>query len=122
MEMLIGFIKAFLVGGVLCAIGQILVDKTNLTPARILSLYVVIGVILGGLGVYQPLADWAGAGATIPLTGFGNALAQGVRKSVEERGLLGAFLGGFTAAAAGVTAAIVFGFIVALICKPKEKK
>ena len=122
MEMLIGFIKAFLVGGVLCAIGQILVDKTNLTPARILSLYVVIGVILGGLGVYQPLADWAGAGATIPLTGFGNALAQGVRKSVEERGLLGAFLGGFTAAAAGVTAALVFGFIVALICKPKEKK
>lgn len=122
MEMLVGFIKAFLVGGVFCAIGQVLVDKTNLTPARILSLYVVAGVILGGVGVYQPLADWAGAGATIPLTGFGNALASGVERSVNERGLLGAFLGGFTAAAAGVTAAIVFGFLVALIGKPKEKQ
>jgi stage V sporulation protein AE len=122
MEMLFGFFKAFLVGGVFCAIGQVLVDKTNLTPARILSTYVVAGVILGALGIYQPLADWAGAGATIPLTGFGNALARGVEKAVEDRGFLGALMGGFTAAAAGVTAAIVFGFFIALVCKPKEKK
>ena len=97
-------------------------DKTSLTPARILSIYVVSGVILGGLGIYQPLVDWAGAGATIPLTGFGNALATGVKKAVAEHGLLGAFLGGFTAAAAGITAAIVFGFLIALLGKPKEKK
>jgi stage V sporulation protein AE len=115
------FLKAFLVGGVFCAIGQVLIDKTNLTPARILSLYVVAGVALGALGLYQPLADWAGAGATIPLTGFGNNLAKGVREAVAQHGVLGVFLGGFTAAAAGVTAAIVFGFVVALVCKPKEK-
>lgn len=121
-EILMGFIKAFLIGGAFCAIGQVMVDKTNITPARILSLYVVMGVILGGLGLYQPLVDWAGAGASIPLTGFGNALAQGVKKEVAEHGILGAFLGGFTAAAAGMTAAIVFGFVVALVCTPKEKQ
>ena len=97
-------------------------DKTSLTPARILSIYVVSGVVFGGFGIYQPLVDWAGAGATIPLTGFGNALAMGVKKAVTEHGLLGAFLGGFTAAAAGMTAAIVFGFLIALLCKPREKK
>ncbi|MGE4353464.1 MAG: stage V sporulation protein AE [Oscillospiraceae bacterium] len=122
MDMFLGFLKAFLVGGVFCGIGQILVDKTKLTPARILSLYVVSGVVLGAVGIYEPLAEWAGAGATIPLTGFGNVLAKGVKKAVEEKGVLGAFLGGFTAAAGGVTAAIVFGFAVSLVCKPKEKK
>jgi len=119
--MFFDFIKAFLVGGALCAAGQVLIDKTRLTPARILSLYVVTGVVLGALGLYQPLADWAGAGAAIPLTGFGSTLAKGVREAVAEHGVLGAFLGGFTAAAAGITAAIVFGFVVALVCKPKEK-
>lgn len=115
------YIKAFLVGGCLCAIGQILIDKTNLTPARILVSYVVAGVILGAIGVYQPFAEWAGAGATVPLTGFGNTLAQGVKKAVAEKGLLGAFTGGFTAASAGVCAAVFFGYFIALICKPKEK-
>lgn len=121
MEIAYSFFKAFLVGGAFCAIGQILIDKTNLTPARILSVYVVVGVILGALGVYQPLVDWAAAGASIPLTGFGSNLAKGVKKAVEAHGVLGAFTGGFTAAAGGVTAAIVFGFIVALISKPREK-
>jgi len=122
METLLAFIKAFLIGGVLCGIGQILVDKTNMTPARILSSFVVAGVILGGVGLYQPLSEWAGAGATVPLTGFGNTLAKGVKTAVAEKGVLGAFTGGMTAAAGGITAAVVFGFIVALLGKPKEKK
>jgi len=122
METLLAFIKAFLLGGVLCGIGQILVDKTNMTPARILSSFVVAGVILGGVGLYQPLSEWAGAGATVPLTGFGNTLAKGVKTAVAEKGVLGAFTGGMTAAAGGITAAVVFGFIVALLGKPKEKK
>ncbi|MBR6208119.1 MAG: stage V sporulation protein AE [Oscillospiraceae bacterium] len=116
------FGKAFLVGGLLCAFGQILIDRTNLTPARILTGYVVAGVILGALGLYQPLADWAGAGATVPLTGFGNTLAKGVKKAVEEIGLLGAFSGGFTASAAGIAAAVFFGYLAAVLFKPKEKK
>lgn len=114
--------KAFLVGGLLCALGQILIDRTNWTPARILTGYVVAGVILGALGIYQPLADWAGAGATVPLTGFGNTLAKGVKKAVEESGLLGAFTGGFTASAGGIAAAVFFGYLAAVLFKPREKK
>jgi len=121
MDMLMSFLKAFIVGGIICALGQILIDKTKLTPARILTSYVVLGVILGALGVYQPLIDWAGAGASIPLTGFGNTLAKGVKDAVTEKGLLGAFTGGFTSAAAGICAAIFFGYLIALVCKPRDK-
>ena len=121
MEMLFEYIKAFAVGGALCVFGQLLIDYTKLTPARILTLYVVLGVVLGAVGVYQPLADWAGAGATVPLTGFGNLLAKGVKKAVEESGLLGAFTGGFTAAAGGICAAVFFALIVALLFKPGDK-
>ena len=116
------YLKTFLIGGALCAIAQILIDKTKLTPARILTSYVVAGVILGALGLYGPLADWAGAGATVPLTGFGNVLAEGVKKAVAKDGFLGVFTGGLTAAAAGICAAIFFGIIVALLCKHKAKK
>ncbi len=116
------YLNAFLCGGLLCALGQLLIDKTKLTPAKILVCYVTAGVILGGLGVYQYLVDWAGAGATVPLTGFGNTLAKGVRKAVAEQGLLGAFIGGSTAAAGGITAAIFFGFLIALVCKSKPKR
>ena len=122
METFLEYLKAFAVGGALCAIGQLLIDKTKLTPARILTSFVVAGVILGAVGIYQPLIDWAGAGAAVPLTGFGNTLAKGVKKAVASDGLLGAFTGGFTASAAGICAAIFFGIIVALLCKPKEKK
>ena len=115
------YFNAFLCGGILCVIGQILIDKTKLTPARILVCYVTAGVILSGLGVYQYLVDWGGAGATVPLTGFGHLLAKGVKKAVAEDGLLGALTGGVTAAAGGITAAIFFGFLVALVCKPKPK-
>ena len=116
------YLKAFLVGGVICAIGQILIDKTNLTPARILTIYVVAGVILGGIGLYEPLVEWAGAGATVPLTGFGNTLAKGVRRAVDAKGFLGAFTGGLSATAAGICAAIFFGFLVAVLFKPREKR
>ena len=116
------YLKAFAVGGILCVIGQLLIDKTKLTPARILTGYVVTGVFLSAIGIYQPLADWAGAGATVPLTGFGHLLAKGVKKAVEEQGVLGAFTGGITAAAGGITAAIFFGFVVALVAKAKPKK
>lgn len=122
MDTFVVYLKVFAVGGILCAIGQLLIDKTKLTPARILTAYVVAGVILGAVGLYQPLADWAGAGATVPLTGFGNALAKGVKQAVEKDGLLGVFTGGFTASAAGICAAVFFGIIVALLFKPKEKK
>jgi len=115
------YLKAFIVGGALCVIGQLLIDLTKLTPARILTSYVVAGVILGGIGAYEPLKEWAGAGATVPLTGFGNALAQGVREAVGKQGLLGVFTGGFTAAAAGTCAAVFFGFLVALIFRPGTK-
>ena len=115
--MLIEYIKVFAVGGALCAIGQILIDKTKLTPARILTVYVVAGLILEAVGLYSPLVKWAGAGATVPLTGFGSALA----KAVSELGVLGAFTGGFTAAAAGIGAAVFFGIIIALLFRPKAK-
>lgn len=121
MDILLTYLKVFMVGGLLCALGQLLIDYTKLTPARILTIYVVAGVILGGLGLYQPLADWAGAGASVPLTGFGNTLARGVREAVAEKGLLGVFTGGFTAASGGICAAVFFGLIVALIFKPKDK-
>ena len=116
------YVKAFLCGGALCAIGQILIDRTALTPAKILVCYVTAGVALSGAGLYQPLVDWAGAGATVPLTGFGHLLARGVRRAVEESGVLGALTGGVTAAAGGITAAIFFGFLVALVCKPRPKR
>ena len=115
------YLKAFLVGGLFCVIGQILIDKTKLTPARILVSYVVIGVLLGAVGVYQKLIDFAGAGATVPLTGFGNLLAKGVKEGVQEKGFWGIFTGGLTAAAGGVGAAIVFGWLAGLIFKPKDK-
>lgn len=115
------FVKAFLVGGVLCVIGQILIDKTKLTPARILVAYVVIGVILGAVGVYEPFAEFAGAGATVPLTGFGYNLSKGVKEAVQENGLLGAFIGGLKSCAGGITAAITAGLLTSLIFKPKDK-
>ncbi len=120
-ETVMTFLKTFLVGGALCLIGQLLIDLTRLTPARILTAYVVAGVILGAVGLYQPLVDWAGAGATVPLTGFGNLLAKGVKEAVAEKGVLGAFTGGFTSAAGGICAAIFFGIIVASLFKSKEK-
>ena len=115
------YLKAFLVGGAICMLGQLLIDKTRLTPARILVCYVVLGVILGGAGVYDKLVDFAGAGATVPLTGFGNTLAKGVREAVKEQGNLGALTGGLKASAAGIAAAVFFGFLAALLCKPKDK-
>ena len=115
------YLKAFVCGGLLCAIAQVLIDKTKLTPARILVAYVVAGVILGGVGVYQPFADWAGAGATVPLTGFGNNLAQGVREAVKEEGWLGILTGGLKASAGGISAAILSGGLVALCFSPKDK-
>lgn len=108
-------------GGLICLIGQILIDRTGLTPAKILTAYVVAGVILGALGLYEPLANWGGSGATVPLTGFGYNLAKGVKKAVEERHWLGALTGGLSAAAAGVTAAVFFGWIMALVFKPGDK-
>ena len=121
MDTVTEYIKAFAAGGLLCAIGQILIDKTNLTPARILTSYVVAGVVLGAAGVYGPFADWAGAGATVPLTGFGNLLAEGVRRAIAEKGLLGALTGGLSSAAGGVAAAVVFAFLFALLTKPGDK-
>lgn len=115
------YLKAFLVGGVLCAIGQLLIDRTKLTPARIVVVYVVTGVILSALGIYQRLVDWGGAGATVPLTGFGHTLAKGVKEAVTEDGVLGIFTGGVKAGAGGITAAIFFGYIIALIFKPGDK-
>ena len=121
MELLIPYLKAFLVGGAFCAVGQVFIDYTKLTPARILVSYVVTGVILGGLGIYQPLVDFAGAGATVPLTGFGWLLSKGVKEAIAEKGLLGVLSGGLTATSAGIAAAVIFGFIFALIFKPKDK-
>lgn len=112
---------AFIVGGLFCLVGQILIDYTKLTPARILVTYVVAGVVLGAIGVYKPLVEFAGAGATVPLTGFGYLLYQGVKSAVESSGLLGIFTGGLTSSAAGIAAAIFFGFIIALIFKSKDK-
>ena len=115
------YLKAFLVGGALCLIGQVLIDKTKLSPARILVGYVVCGVLLGALGIYEPLVDFAGAGASVPLTGFGYTLANGVKKAVTEDGFLGIFGGGLKATACGITAAIIAGLVVSLIFKPKDK-
>ena len=116
------YLNAFLCGGVLCAVGQVLLDRTKLTPARILVCYVTAGVMLGGLGLYAPLVEWAGAGATVPLTGFGFTLAKGVQKAVSQHGLLGALTGGISATAGGITAAIFFGFLVALLFRAKPKR
>lgn len=115
------YLWAFLIGGLLCAIGQIFIDYTKLTPARILVAYVVAGVILGGIGVYESLAEFAGAGATVPLTGFGNLLAKGVKKAVEEKGFIGAFSGGLTSCAVGITAAMVFALLMAMLFRPRSK-
>ena len=116
------YLNAFLCGGILCAVGQILIDRTRLTPARILTGYVVAGVLLSALGLYQPIADWGGAGAAVPLTGFGHTLAKGVEKAVAERDWLGVLTGGLTAAAGGITAAVVSAVLTALIFRPGEKR
>ena len=115
------YIKAFIVGGLLCLIGQILIDKTKLTPARILVSFVGIGVLLGALGVYQPLVEFGGAGATVPLTGFGNTLAKGVKEAIDQDGFIGIFTGGLKAAAGGITAAILAGLTASLVFKDKDK-
>ena len=115
------YARAFLCGGILCLIGQVLIDKTSLTPAKILVIYVVSGVALGGLGIYKYLVEWGGAGATVPLTGFGYLLSKGVKEGVAEKDLLGAFTGGITSAAAGITAAIFLGVLAAFLFKPKPK-
>ena len=115
-------LKCFVVGGIICVIGQILIDKTNLTPARILVIFVTTGCILGGLGIYKYVVDFAGAGATVPLTGFGYNLAKGAIEGVKETGLVGAFTGGVKAAAGGIAAAVFFGYLASLISKPKMKK
>ena len=116
------YIKAFVVGGLICMLVQILMEKTKMMPGRIMVLLVVSGSVLGFLGVYEPFAEWAGAGATVPLLGFGNTLWKGVKEGIGEKGLLGLFTGGLTASAAGICAALVFGFLGALIFKPKMKK
>ncbi len=121
MDMFMEYLWAFLVGGALCLIGQLLIDLTKLTPARILTSYVVAGVILGALGLYEPLVNLAGGGATVPLTGFGYLLSKGVREAVDQNGLLGAFMGGFTSAAVGISAAIFFGLLGALAFKSGSK-
>lgn len=115
------YLWAFLIGGLLCAVGQIFIDYTKLTPARILVSYVVCGVILGGIGLYEPLVNFAGAGATVPLTGFGYTLAKGVKEAVDSYGLIGVLMGGLTSTSAGIAAAIFFGLLVALIFKPGDK-
>ena len=115
------FLKAFLIGGLICVVGQLLIDLTKMTPARILVLFVCLGVLLGGIGLYPKLVDFAGAGATVPLTGFGNALAEGGRESIRKDGFLGVITGGFQACAAGVTVAMLSGLVVALVCRPKDK-
>ena len=115
------FVKAFVVGGLICLVGQILIDKTKLTPARILVLFVTLGVVLTAVGLYGPLVDFAGAGATVPLTGFGYTMAKGVVKAIQEQGILGILTGGVTAAAAGIAAAVFFGYLAALISKPSDK-
>lgn len=119
--MIMDYVWAFVIGGLFCAVGQVLIDYTKLTPARILTAYVVAGVILGALGWYKPLVDFAGAGASVPLTGFGNVLVEGVKKAVDENGFLGIFTGGLTEAAGGITAAMIFALIAALCFKSKEK-
>ena len=121
MELLLTYLRAFLVGGIFCVIAQILIDRTKLTPARILVIYVVAGVVLGGMGIYQPLVDFAGAGATVPLTGLGYLISKGVKEAVGKEGLLGALTGGLRAASGGIAAALVFGYLACLISKGKPK-
>lgn len=115
------YIKAFVVGGLICLIGQVLIDKTKLTPARILVLFVTLGVALTGLGLYEPLVEFAGAGATVPLTGFGYTMAKGTIEMIREKGLIGVLTGGISAGAAGIAAAVFFGYIAALVSKPSDK-
>ena len=115
------YVRAFLVGGLICALSQVLIDRTKLTPARILTSYVVLGVVLTAVGVYGPLVEWAGAGASVPLLGFGYTLAEGVKRAVASDGILGIFLGGTTEAAGGITAAVLFGLLTALVFKPADK-
>ena len=121
MELFLSCVKAFVIGGMLCAIGQILIDYTKLTPARILVSYVVAGVILGAVGLYAPIAEWGGAGATVPLTGFGYNLAKGVKEAVDQEGLIGVLKGGFTASSAGIAAAITAAIVTALVTNPQDK-
>ena len=121
MDVFFDYFWAFVVGGLICVIAQILIDKTKLTPARILVSYVVIGVLLGGIGIYEPLVKFAGAGATVPLTGFGYNLAKGVKEAINENGFIGVFTGGLKATAGGITAAIIAGIVVSLIFKPRDK-
>lgn len=120
-EMLMSYVRAFLVGGTICLVGQLLIDFTKMTPARILVSFVVIGVILGGLGWYQPLIEYAGAGASVPLTGFGSLLAKGVKEAVREYGFMGIFMGGLTATAAGITVAVLAGLAISLVFKSGDK-
>lgn len=115
------YIKAFVVGGLICVVGQILIDRTKLTPARILVLFVTLGVALTAVGLYEPLVDFAGAGATVPLTGFGYTMAKGTLKAVQEHGLMGVLTGGVSSAAAGIASAVFFGYIAALVSKPGDK-
>lgn len=122
MEIFLTYLKVFITGGIICTIGQVLIDKTKLTPARILVLFVVLGVVLTGLGIYKPIVDFGGSGATIPISGFGYALANGVKEEIDKTGFLGVFTGGITATSAGITAAIVFGYLGALISKSNIKK
>jgi stage V sporulation protein AE len=122
MEIFLTYLKVFITGGIICTIGQVLIDKTKLTPARILVLFVVLGVILTGLGIYKPIVDFGGSGATVPISGFGYALANGVKEEIDKNGFLGIFTGGITATSAGITAAIVFGYLGALISKSNIKK
>ena len=119
--MIMAYLRAFIVGGLICAAAQVLIDKTSMTPARILSGCVVLGVLLGAAGLYAPFAEWAGAGATVPLLGFGNVLAKGVKEAVAEKGALGILTGGLTAASGGVGAAMVFAFLASLLFRPREK-
>ena len=121
MEIFMEYLEVFAVGGTLCVIGQLLIDRTNLTPGRILVSFVTAGVILSAVGLYQPISDFAGAGASVPLTGFGHSLAEGVREGVRQKGLLGAFTGGVTKTAGGIAAAVIFGYLCALLAKPKAK-
>lgn len=121
MELFLNILKAFLVGGAICVVGQLLIDYTKLTPARILVAFVVAGVFLGAIGLYKPFYEWAGGGASVPLLGFGNTLAEGVKKAVEEKGIFGALTGGLTSTSAGITAAIFFGLVTAVFSKPKSK-
>lgn len=122
MEIFLTYLKVFITGGIICMIGQILIDKTKLTPARILVLFVTLGVILTGLGIYEHIVNFGGTGATVPISGFGYTLATGVMEAVDEKGLFGIFIGGATAASGGITAAIIFGYLAALISKPDIKK